>query len=113
MILDINTMYFLAKFFKISLEDTKDGLEIINRTIVVIAILTIVMGLPGAVFAIHNDLPVFRLLNFGHLGLTFLQVVFATACLCLDWTFVISLSLTVLLHTNSTSKWIIRSRRAW
>ena len=106
-------MYFLAKIFKISLEDTKDGLEIINRIIVVVAILTIVMSIPGAVFALHYNLPVFRLMNLGHLGLNFLQVVFVTSCLCLDWTFVISLSLTVLLHANSTSKWIIRSRRAW
>ena len=113
MILDINVLHFLAKFFKMSLEDKKDGLEIINRVIVVIAILTIVMLIPGGVFALHYNLPVFRLVNFGHLGITFLQVVFVTASLSLDWAFVITLSLTVLLHANSTSKWIIRSRRAW
>ena len=96
-----------------SLEDTKDGLEILNRIIVLIPVLTIVIGFPGGLFAVHNNLPVFRLVNFNHFGLTLLEVLVITASLCLDWTFVITLSLTVLLHANSTSKWIIRSRRAW
>ena len=110
----IDIMYvFPAKIFKMSLADTKDGLEIINRIIILIPILTVVIGFPSGIFAVHNNLPVFRLINLGHFELTFLEVLVITASLCLDWTFVISLALTVLLHANSTSKWIIRSRRAW
>ena len=96
-----------------SLADTKDGLEIINRIAVVIPILTVVIGFPSGIFAVHNNLPVFRLVNLGHFGLTFFEVLVITASLCLDWILVISLSLTIMIHGNSTSKWIIRSRRAW
>ena len=106
-------IYFTETFFKMTSVDSKDGLEVINRLIIVIPILTIILGCPGAIFAVHYNLPVFRFLNFLPPGLNVLVIVYISHSLCLDWTFVITLVLTILIHVNSNSKWILRSRRAW
>ena len=104
---------FPAKFFKVDLEETKDGLEGINRLFIAIAILTIALGCPGMLFAINYNLPVFRFFNFHHIGLNVLLVLFIMANLCLDWTFVVTLVLTILIHANCNSRWTLRSRQAW
>ena len=96
-----------------SLEDTKDGLEVINRLLIVIPILTILLGGPAWLFAVHHNLPVFRIFNSDSLVLNMLLALFITSFCALDWVIMITLALTSFLHANSNIKWVVRSRRAW
>ena len=93
--------------------ERKDGFEVISRAVIALPILNMVMGCPGAVVALQYDLPVFRFFNLHHLALNVLLVLFVCSNLCVDWTFVVTLGLTVLIYVNYTAKWIIRSQQAW
>ena len=93
--------------------ERKDSLEVINRAFIGLPIITMVIGTPGAIVAACYDLPVFRFFNLQHLGLNALLGLFISFNLCLDWTLVVTLGLTVLICVTYTAKWILRCQQAW
>ena len=110
----MNWIYsFPAKILKVSLEDSTDELQGMSRLFIVIAILTTGLGVPAMLLAIHYNLPVFRFFSFHQTGLNVLFVLCMTANFGLDWTFVVTLVLTALIHYYCNSKWIVRSKQAW
>ena len=67
----------------------------------------------GAVFSVHFNLPVFRFINSGHLGITIMLGL--TIDLVLDIIIVLTVVVFVVVssHTFSVMGWLRRMRKAW
>ena len=92
----------------------KDGLEIVNKAVFIVLALILIIGYPGSVVAIQNRIPLFRCLNFGHLGLNIIIMTIIMSGFVMDVVVIVYIVFaTALIHVNCILKWQIKMRDAW
>ena len=102
----------IVEFFKLD-PNGMDGLEKINRFLFLLPIPIIFIGGPGSVIAVILNFAFFRLFNFENTSLiiiyTFIIAILAFVGL---YAFVL-MCYVIVIHCNSSSKWIYKFYETW
>ena len=73
----------------------------------------VVFGYPGSFFAIQNRVPLFRSLNFDHLGITIIIMTIIMSGFAMDVVIMNITAATALIHGNCISQWQVKMKNAW
>ncbi len=104
---------YLAKNHGINLSTAKDGLEWISRALLLLAVGSIFIGIPGCFYAAESNWSFFHLLNTGCWSLNLSEWTILALLFSADWVHAVGLSLIILYHCNSMLHWIERSHASW
>ena len=91
----------------------KDGLEVVNKPVFMVLAQIVVLGYPGSIVAIQNSVPLFRCLNFGHLGITIIIMTIIISGFSMDVVIMYITLATALIHGSCISQWQVKMKNAW
>ena len=112
--LSLVNVYFLilfitVKYFNVK-PDNKDDVELVMLFLVVAEVFIIIVCIPGVFLARHYNISLMKYFDFPGGLLVYTLICFA---LFTDVSATIVMSMTIILHTNSTALWLQKCRHEW